>query len=127
MTPSVVIKAPTVQTTDIGQRAERAVAEYLQERGFEIVNQNWKVHKVCEIDIVARLQNTMYFVEVKYRRSSTAGAGLDYITAVKLKQMRFAAVQWATMHAWRGSYELAAAEVSGPDFDITNFVDSIFD
>jgi hypothetical protein len=36
----------------------------------------------------------MYFVEVKYRRTNRQGSGLEYVTAKKLEQMRFAASSW---------------------------------
>jgi putative endonuclease len=115
----------TVLTTDIGQKAEQAAAEYVSQLGYNVIDRNWKLHKLCEIDIVAQKAHTVYFVEVKYRMSNNAGAGLEYITAGKLKRMRYAATQWAQQHSWRGGYELSAIEVSGFDFTVTNFIPMI--
>ncbi len=112
-------------TVDIGQKAEQAAAEYLSLHGYTILDRNWKLHKQCEIDIVAQKAGTVYFAEVKYRRTNNSGAGLEYITADKLKRMRYAAVQWAVRHAWRGCYELSAVEVSGLNYEVTNFIESI--
>jgi uncharacterized protein (TIGR00252 family) len=112
-------------TTETGQRAENAAADYLRERGYEILAQNWKI-RVCEIDIVARKDETLHCVEVKYRKSNVAGGGLDYITKTKLQQMRFAAEQWAAAHKWDSDINLAAIEVSGSNFEITHFIDSIY-
>lgn len=126
MTHLLDILGQTVLTTDIGQKAERAASEYLSQLGYEILDRNWKLHKVCEIDIVARRGTTVYFIEVKYRRTDTAGDGLDYITTDKLKRMRGAAMQWAAAHSWRGGYDLAAIEVSGPGYEVTNFIESIY-
>jgi putative endonuclease len=114
-----------VQTTEIGQKAEQIATDYLCEQGFSILDRNWKLHKQCEIDIIAQKGSTVYFVEVKYRRTDNSGAGLDYITATKLKSMRFAALQWAAQHAWHGNYELSAIEVSGHKFTVTTFVETI--
>jgi Holliday junction resolvase-like predicted endonuclease len=125
MTQCQDIQEKIVLTTDIGQKAESAAAEYLSSLRYEILDRNWKLHKICEIDIVARKDSTVYFVEVKYRRSNTAGAGLEYITSEKLKKMRFAAMQWATIHAWQNGYELSAVEVSGTNYIITNFIETI--
>jgi len=67
-----------------GHNAEKRAAVYLQSQGFTIHELNWKT-KYCEIDIIAQKDSAMYFVEVKYRRTSNQGYGLDYITQKKLK------------------------------------------
>ncbi len=108
-------------TFDTGRRAEAAAAEFLQLKGFRIVAQNWRT-RLCEIDIVAQRGSELCFCEVKYRRTARQGTGLDYITPKKLHQMRFAAESWVHAHGWQGEYQLAAIEVSGPDFRVTNAV-----
>ncbi|HSX34007.1 MAG TPA: YraN family protein [Candidatus Saccharimonadales bacterium] len=108
-------------TTEIGRKAEAVAAQFLQRKGCEIIAQNWRT-RFCEIDVVAQRGQTMYFCEVKYRQTNRQGSGLDYITAKKLQQMRFAAETWVHVHAWRGDYQLCAIEVSGPEFQITGAV-----
>lgn len=83
--------------------------------------QNWRTRE-CEIDIVAVRAGVAYFCEVKYRARADWGHGLEYITASKLRQMRFAARTWMHQTQWRGACELCAIEVSGPDFQITAVV-----
>lgn len=108
-------------TFDTGRRAETVAADFLQRKGCEIVAQNWRT-RMCEIDIVAVRSGTVYFCEVKYRRTNVAGSGILYITPKKLQQMRFAAESWVHHHQWRGNYQLCAIEISGDDFRITNVV-----
>ncbi|HLZ14948.1 MAG TPA: YraN family protein [Candidatus Saccharimonadales bacterium] len=67
-------------------------------------------------------RGTVYFCEVKYRKSDRQGGGFEYITPKKLQQMRFAAESWVHAHNWRGAYELCAIEVSGLQFRITGAV-----
>ena len=110
-------------STSIGSEAEAAAADYLEARGYEVLERNWRT-RVCEIDIVAKKNSTVHFVEVKYRSSSRQGGGLDYITPKKLKQMTFAAECWVDEHAYAGDYRLGAIEVSG-DFTITQFLDDV--
>lgn len=74
----------------IGRRAENTAAKYLEQRGHQIIKQNWRT-KFCEIDIISVHQKTIYFSEVKYRKNSSHGDGLAAITPKKLKKMRFAA------------------------------------
>jgi putative endonuclease len=101
-----------MQTTQIGNRGEQLVADALKRGGYEIVERNWKV-RAAEIDIVARKQGVIYFVEVKFRSSTRQGDGLDYITDQKLHHMRRAAELWVLWHDWRGEYVLLAAAASG--------------
>lgn len=106
-----------------GADAESAAANYLAENGFEIIDTNWKT-KWCEIDIVAKKGNVMYFVEVKYRSSVSQGGGFDYITNKKLQQMKRAADSWVLLNKWQGEYVLSAAEASGDDYKI-EFIEQI--
>lgn len=108
---------------DSGNKAENKVAGYLTENGFKIVELNWKT-KWCEIDIIARKEDCIYFVEVKYRGSDSQGSGFDYVTPKKLRQMDLAARSWVEINNWDGEQTLSAAEVSGLDFDI-EFIEQI--
>jgi uncharacterized protein (TIGR00252 family) len=109
---------------DTGRRAEAAAAEFLSGEGYKILEQNYRT-RWCEIDVVAEKAGTVSFAEVKYRASAAQGNGLEYITSKKLVQMRFAAEFWVAEHNFAGDYQLAAIEVSGQKFQITNFIDSI--
>lgn len=108
-------------TRDIGQHAESAAAIFLEKKGCEIVGRNWRT-RWCEIDVVARRADVVYFCEVKYRLHDRQGAGLDYITPQKLRQMQFAASLWVAKYNWQGDYQLCAIEVSGPAFRISGVV-----
>ncbi len=104
-----------------GKEAEKVAAKYLSSLGYDVIEQNWKT-RWCEIDVVACKDNVIYFVEVKYRRNTDQGGGLDYITPKKLQQMHFAAEMWVSDKRWQGEYQLAALEVSGGDYIVTNFL-----
>ncbi len=99
-----------MSTTKTGREAESLVAEWLKKQGHKIVSMNWRT-RWCEIDIVSKHKNCIYFTEVKYRSSSDWGSGLDYITPKKLKQMHFAAEFWLTENNWTKDSLLQAAEV----------------
>ncbi len=109
-----------MKTTSLGRLAESVVAEALVSRGFTIIERNWRT-KICEIDLIASRGDVVYFIEVKHRSRSQQGAGLDYITEAKLRQMTFAAELWVSRHGWSGDWRLAAAQVAagpaGPLFE----------
>ncbi len=100
-----------------GDRGETAVCKYLEESGHEIVARNWK-NKFCEIDVISRFNGVLCFTEVKYRRK---GDGLDAIDKKKLEQMRFAAELYLAKNGG-GAAILAAAEVSGDNYAVTDFL-----
>jgi len=106
-----------------GHEAEKVAAEYLIEQGYKIVDLNWRT-RVCEIDIIAKKEDVIYFVEVKSRSNAAHGTGLDYITSKKLGQMTFATRMWVSENKYEGDYELSAIEI-GPDFKVTEFLSSI--
>lgn len=108
-----------------GRKAEAAAANYLNMRGYKIIEMNYRKPR-CEIDIIAEKDGTAHLVEVKYRGSDNQGSGLDYITPSKLRQMRFAAEIWATDVKWLGDYQLAAIELTGPEYTVTQFIDNAF-
>lgn len=101
-----------MRTSAIGQRAELAVAQYLAQCGYKILARNWKT-KICEIDIIARKDDIIYFVEVKYRAGEDQGTGFEYIGPKKMQQIGFAARVWCQNNDWEGDYRLLGAEVSG--------------
>ena len=113
----VMSKKSTRSTKARGDNGEDAVCKYLVENGHEIVARNWK-NKFCEIDIISKFNGVLCFTEVKYRRK---GAGLDAIDKKKLEKMRFAAEFYLAKHDG-GAAILAAAEVSGSNYEVTDFL-----
>ena len=111
--------------TEIGRKAERAASAYLEMRGFEILERNFR-RPQCEIDIIATKDKVVQFVEVKYRRNDDQGSGFDAITSAKLRQMARGAHIWVEETKWSGEYLLSAIEVSGPTFAIMGFIENAF-
>lgn len=106
-----------------GSLGETAAADYLCQQGFTIKARNWRT-KICEIDVVAEKKNCLYFVEVKYRSSVLQGGGIAAITPTKLRHMKRAAEAWLQRYGEQNA-KLAVIEVSGPDYDITHFLEQV--
>jgi putative endonuclease len=113
-----------MKTTEIGRKAETAAGVYLKMRGFEILEQNWR-RPGCEVDIIAKKDGVLHFVEVKYRANDDQGGGLEAITATKMKQMRRGAWSYVDEVKYRGEYVLSAIELAGPEFTVLNFVEDV--
>jgi putative endonuclease len=57
---------------DFGKLGEELAVNYLMEKGYEILERNWRnVHK--EIDIIAKDGNELVIVEVKARQTDEHG------------------------------------------------------
>jgi len=107
-----------VSTTGSGREAESRVADYLKKiEKWKILDLNWR-NRWCEIDIVARHKNTIYFVEVKYRATSEWGDGFEAITPTKLNRMARAAEAWVLINHWEGDYQLAAVCASEDSIEL---------
>jgi putative endonuclease len=77
-------------TRDTGRQGEKLVADYLAGAGYRILATNYYVgHR--EIDIIARKDQTIVFVEVKTRKSGLYGSGLHSVTSKKMHNIAAAA------------------------------------
>ena len=99
-------------TTAIGRTAETAAAAYLQKQGMTIIDRNWR-NRWCEIDIVARRGDIIHFVEVKYRRTISYGAGYEHINRDKAARLTRAALAWCQARRFSGDYQIDAISFSG--------------
>ena len=110
-------------TKQVGDDAESVAANYLKKHGHRIIERNWKT-KYCEIDIISIKQNAIYFTEVKYRKKSNQGDGLDAITKKKLNQMKFAVKLYVqTKQLYEVDQRLAVISVSGNNYQIDNYIE----
>ena len=71
----------------IGRYGEDLACDYLRDKGYTIVARNYKI-KIGELDIIAKRDNLIIFVEVKTRKSLSYGYGLESITWRKQQTIR---------------------------------------
>jgi putative endonuclease len=73
-----------------GTEGEELAAQWLQSKGYEILQRNWR-HSHYEIDIIALKNNMLKIVEVKCRNASPFGFPEDSVTKKKFKSLKRAA------------------------------------
>lgn len=78
------IKAPHLVA---GHKAEKIAFRYLTDQGLKLIKRNYSCRH-GEIDLIMRLQESLIFVEVRYRQSTKFG--LPQETVGKTKQRRIA-------------------------------------
>ncbi len=60
------IKSSTPQ--ELGKQGEAYARKYLLSKGYKILHQNWR-YKHLEVDLIAKKENRIIFIEVKTRLS----------------------------------------------------------
>ena len=82
---------------DTGREGENLAASFLLQKGYEIVDRNWR-YGPKEIDIVARDGDTMVFVEVKTRSTLAFELPQEAVTKKKMKNLVEAADAYLIQH-----------------------------
>ena len=73
-----------------GEDAEAACCKYLKSQGLKLVDKNFSCRN-GEIDLIMLDNETLVFVEVRFRKNNTFGGGLESITYAKQKKLRYTA------------------------------------
>lgn len=84
-----------------GQEAEDLAARYLQAKGYEVLERNWKWHR-GELDLICQLGDRLVIVEVKSSRADDAYQAADRVGADKRRQVRKLAEEFMKQRSWLG-------------------------
>jgi len=75
-----------VNTIVLGNLGESAAADYLSNTGYDILERKYRL-KIGEIDIIAKKDNVIVFIEVKTRRSTKYGSPAEAVTYRKQQKI----------------------------------------
>jgi len=78
-------------TNTIGHKCEEIAKNYLLDEGYEILEKNWRYSR-AEIDIIAKKNNCLIFIEVKARNSLYYGLPEEMVDEQK-QHLVFGAAQ----------------------------------
>ena len=81
----------------LGSEAEKMATAWLRENGYEILHQNWR-YSHYEIDIIAKKDSFLHFIEVKARSSAKYGHPEEHVGKRKFRNLMRAADQYLFMH-----------------------------
>jgi len=85
------------QHIPFGRTGEDLAARWLSEKGFSVLQRNWR-HGRNEVDIIAGRQGVLHFIEVKSRRSTRYGNPEQSVSQKKLGNVMRGASGW--LHRW---------------------------
>ena len=81
----------------IGLGYERLALNYLRQSGLVFIQKNIR-YRFGELDLVMRDNETIVFIEVKYRATNTFGGALSSVTYQKQQRLEKAALAWLAEH-----------------------------
>jgi putative endonuclease len=89
-----------------GSKGESLAIQFLEKKGYEILDRNFHYSRKGEIDIIARdrKRNTIVFIEVKSGNPSSYGDLIEKITPAKVKQVRSLAEAYLHIKKIRNQY-----------------------
>ena len=73
-------------TREQGQYTESLACQYLENKGFKLIEKNFNC-RLGEIDLIMKDNDSLVFVEVRYRRSNNFGSGAESVTANKQSKL----------------------------------------
>lgn len=100
---------------DLGRAGERAAAELLKKRGYEVIGTGFAARR-GEIDLVCRRGRDLVLVEVKTRTTHAFGTPLEAVGTRKRRALLAAAAEYRALAEWRGPIRFAVVALTGnPD------------
>lgn len=106
----------------LGQRGESLAAEHLTRLGYTLITRNWRQGRY-EIDIIARDQGELVFVEVRTRRAPDTNTAIESVTAHKQDSVITAAKRYLqendiTETPWRIDLVVVALTPQGKQIEV---------
>lgn len=77
----------------LGKTGEALAERHLRQKGYQILERNYR-NKLGEVDLIARDNGTLVFVEVKTRRTDSYGSPRLAITPQKQKKLSITALAY---------------------------------
>jgi len=86
---------------NLGRKGEELAKQHLEAVGYEILDENWRFGK-AEVDLIAYLDKTIIFVEVKTRTGNAFGEPEDFVDAAKQALLVSAADEFIELMGFNG-------------------------
>ena len=110
----------------VGTEKETLAAEYLEKKGYFIIEKNYRVRQ-GEIDLIARDGACIVFVEVKYRADGRSGDALEAVTGAKIRQISKMALFYLNQKKRSIDNTSIRFDVIGINGDMVTHIENAFD
>lgn len=114
-------------TREQGEYTENLACQYLEQKGLKLLERNFHC-RLGEIDLIMKHNDSLVFVEVRYRRNSNFGSGAESITTNKQSKLIKTASVYLQRHAKlaKKPARFDVVSISGP-IETTNIENIEFD
>jgi putative endonuclease len=112
----------------VGKKGEEAALRFLKRKGYRILQKNY-VCKMGEVDLIAKEKDTLVFIEVKTRTSTTFGPPQLAVNAAKQIQLSQAALCFLKenkLEDVRARFDVVAI-LLGPEGEKIELIQDAFD
>jgi putative endonuclease len=111
-------------TREQGQYTEILACQYLENKGFKLIEKNFNC-RMGEIDLIMKDEDSLVFVEVRYRKNNNFGSGAESITASKQSKLIKTASLYLQRHDKLNKYPSRFDVVSITGFIETSNIDNM--
>ena len=110
---------------DIGNKGEEEAVNYLRGKGFHIITSNYRF-KRNEIDIIAKIDDLLVFIEVKKRSTNKFGYPETFVNKHQTDRIMKASEEYQYQINWQGPirFDIISIEVLSGKKEITHFEDA---
>ena len=110
-----------------GKEGENLAATFLEEKGYRIVNRNYR-YKHAEIDLIVEKTDFLIFVEVKTRSSLSFGYPEEFVDEKKINKIIEGAEQYLFETNWHGNvrYDIVSVKMGSELPQIDHFEDAFY-
>ena len=111
----------------IGKKGEDQAVEFLKEKGYKILERNYRFKK-SEVDLICQKEDLLIFVEVKARRSKTYGYPESFVSANQQKAIIRASQEYVIANSWKRDIRfdiVAILELKGRS-EVEHFKDAFY-
>lgn len=112
---------------ELGKEGEELAKEFLIAKGYVILESNWR-YKKAEIDLIAKKDEILVFIEVKTRSSNYYGNPEDFVNLKKLKFMAEVAPVYMEQigHEWEIRFDIIGILKTPDGTKTTHLEDAYF-
>jgi len=97
----------------IGDEAESLACEYLSKRGLSLLTRNYRC-RGGEIDLIMQHDDSLVFIEVRYRKNIGYGRAAETVTACKQRRLIHCARVYMQHHrAWNVPARFDVVSIEG--------------
>ncbi len=110
---------------ELGKQGEELAVDFLQKNGYEILETNWTFQK-AEVDIIAKIGNTLAIIEVKTRSSTDFGLPQDFVKPKKIQLLVKAVNEFVQSKDYdvEVRFDIIAIHKNGNEFIIEHLEDA---